>query len=163
MPLYLVRHAKAGSRSKWDGPDQLRPLSRPGKEQADALALRLGERNVSRLLSSPYVRCVQTLEPLAMKTGLEIEHCDLLAEASAFAPVLDLLAGLPEGAVLCSHGDVIPDTVDALLRRGMVIDGQPDWRKGSTWVLERRDGGIVRAFAESPPDAAAIVAPPPES
>jgi 8-oxo-dGTP diphosphatase len=68
--------------------------------------------------------------------------------------VLDLLRVLPDGAVLCSHGDVIPDTIDALLRRGTVVAGQPDWRKGSTWILEREGGEIVRATAEPPPTSA---------
>ncbi len=39
MPtLILVRHARAGDREEWDGPDDLRPLDARGREQAQRLA-----------------------------------------------------------------------------------------------------------------------------
>jgi 8-oxo-dGTP diphosphatase len=151
MPVYLVRHAKAGDRHDYDGPDRDRPLTRAGRAQADALAARLGPEPVTRLLSSPYVRCRQTLEPLADRAHLEIEDCDALAEGARFEPVLDLLAALPDHAVLCSHGDLIPDVVAALQRRGADIEGEPDWRKAATWVLEREGHAIARARAIAPP------------
>ena len=153
MPLYVVRHAKAGQREGWDGPDLLRPLTSPGRAQALALASWLSAEPVPRLLSSPYTRCVQTLEPLADKLGLPIESSDLLVEGVPFEPVLDLLGSLPDHSVLCSHGDVIQDVVEALLRRGCVLDGQPDWRKGATWILTREDGVVSRLWARPPGDA----------
>ena len=54
--------------------------------------------------------------------------------------------------MLCTHGDLVPDLIEAIVRRGAVIDGATDWRKGSTWVLAREDGRIVRAHAVPPPD-----------
>jgi hypothetical protein len=69
--------------------------------------------------------------------------------------VLDLLATVPDSTALCSHGDVIPETLDALVRRGCEITSIPDWRKASVWVLERgSDGEIVSAEAWPPPDSA---------
>jgi 8-oxo-dGTP diphosphatase len=54
--------------------------------------------------------------------------------------------------VLCSHGDVIPETIDALARRGCEIVGEPDWRKASVWQLGREsDGSIIEATASPPP------------
>lgn len=150
MPLYLVRHAKAGNRSKWVGPDQLRPLTKAGREQADRFAAELAEVAVPRILSSPYVRCVQTVEPLARKLGLEVEQVGALAEAGPFEPVLGLLAGLPDLSVLCSHGDLIPDTLSALLRRGMAVRGEPDFRKGSWWELHRDGEQIVLGVPRAP-------------
>jgi 8-oxo-dGTP diphosphatase len=147
MALYLVRHAKAGSRSTWDGDDFDRPLTSSGWNQAKGLAETLGEVVVTRLLSSPYLRCTQTLEPLRDRFGLAIEVTQVLAEGmGAFEDVLSLLESIDDGAVLCSHGDVIPEAVQALERRGMSIEGAADWRKGVTWVLERSvDGdGVVR-------------------
>jgi 8-oxo-dGTP diphosphatase len=151
MALYLVRHAKAGSRGKWDGPDDDRPLTEAGWTQARALVARFADVPVSRLLSSPYLRCRQTLEPLAQDADVEVEISPLLAEGGRFEAVLALLDTLPEHAVLCSHGDVIPDTIDALVRRGMTIEGEPEWRKASTWVLDRGRIGSTRARAEAPP------------
>ena len=56
---------------------------------------------------------------------------------------------------ICSHGDVIPETLDALVRRGCEITSIPDWRKASVWVLERgSEGEVVSAEAWPPPDSA---------
>ena len=151
MALYLVRHAKAGSRSRWEGPDEDRPLTDAGWAQANALVTRFADVPVSRLLASPYLRCRQTLAPLAQDAALDVEVSAALAEGGRFEAVLAMLDALPEHAVLCSHGDVIPDTIDALVRRGMTIDGEPEWRKASIWVLDRGRIGMLRAHAEPPP------------
>jgi phosphohistidine phosphatase SixA len=151
MPLYLVRHAKAGSRSGWLGPDEARPLSKSGREQAQGIKRLLAEWPASRILSSPFVRCMETVTPLATKLGLEVEPTPMLAEGHAVAEVLELLVALPDHAVLCSHGDLIPAVIEALARRGMVVDGEPDWRKGATWVIERDGDEFVRASALPPP------------
>jgi 8-oxo-dGTP diphosphatase len=156
MGILLVRHAKAGDRGKWDGSDADRPLTKKGWAQATALATVLPKLNggVSTVLSSPFLRCRQTVEPLAGSVGAHVLEDRRLAEGARFEDALELLDELPDGAVLCSHGDVIPDVVHALVRRGMQVDGAPDWRKGSTWVLERAtDGRFVRATAIAPPGA----------
>lgn|SRR5690606_30117534 len=150
--LYLVRHAKAGERRTWERSDIERPLSSKGWKQAKLLADKLAEAEPSELRSSPYVRCVQTLEPLAERTGLAVLTDDRLAEYGSFEPVLELLAEVPARSVLCSHGDVIPATIDALVRRGLEVTSPPDWRKASTWVLKRnKRGEIVSARAWPPP------------
>ncbi len=152
MSLYLVRHAKAGNRSEWRGDDQVRPLTPKGWRQAEAIAARLAPSAPSVLRSSTYLRCRQTLEPLAAATGLAVIDEPALVEGNPFEPVLDLLAFLPDGAVLCSHGDVIPDTLAALDRRGCRFAGPIEWRKGSVWTLERVDGAIVAAEMWLPAD-----------
>lgn len=160
MAIYLVRHAKAGSRRDWDGPDTERPLTNGGWRQAVGLVHLLGAVAVPRLVSSPYVRCRQTLEPLAAHLRLPVELCGLLAEERAAGPVVDLLDAAADNTVLCSHGDVIPATIEALWRGGMALDSEPDWRKGSTWVLERGgDGRFARARALAPPPSRAGVTP----
>jgi phosphohistidine phosphatase SixA len=148
---YLVRHAKAGSRSRWDGDDRLRPLSDAGRRQAERLVATFAPIAPPRLLSSPYLRCVETIEPLARAIGQPVEPNELLAEASAFEPVLELLSRLPDRSVLCSHGDVIPETIEALARRGARPIGEPDWRKASVWVITIDDGHAVRLDALAPP------------
>jgi 8-oxo-dGTP diphosphatase len=152
MTLYLVRHAKAGQRSDWHGPDRDRPLTKPGRRQAAAIAAHLALGRPPALLSSPYVRCRQTLAPLGDLVGIEVVDDLRLAEGRSFGPVLDLLAAAADGTVLCSHGDVIPDTMQALERRGCRFDTPADWRKGSVWSLERVDGEIVRAAVWVPGD-----------
>lgn len=151
--LYFVRHAKAGSRHEFKGDDRLRPLSQNGKRQARALSDRLVAAEVTTLLSSPYLRCIQTLRPTAKIIGVSVEIDERLAEGRSFVDVLDLMALLPDGTALCSHGDVIPDTIAALERRGCEFTSPPDWRKASVWVLDRDAGGeIVSASVWPPPD-----------
>lgn len=149
--IYLVRHAKAGERRLWESDDAARPLSRLGHRQSEAIAERLAGKDISTLHSSPFVRCVQTLEPLAARLGTEIRHDDRLAEGAPFEPVLDLLAEVDCCAVLCSHGDIVTDVIQALHRRGMEVKSSPDWRKGSIWVLKRKHDRITTAKVWPPP------------
>ncbi len=145
MAVYLVRHAKAGARG-YGAADEQRALTDAGWQQADALAGWLGPLATGRLLSSPYLRCRQTLEPLSARIGREVESVVWLSEAMPFGPVLDQLLELPDGSVLCSHGDLIPDVVAALIRRGTLTLGEPRWEKGSAWVLERDTESVVTAL-----------------
>ena len=151
--LYLVRHGKAGSRHDFRGDDRMRPLSNPGHKQAEAHAETLTVAGVKSLMSSPYLRCIETLQPTARVIGATIVVDNRLGEGRSGVDVVELLASLPDGAAICSHGDVIPETIAALERRGCEITTAPDWRKGSVWVLDRNgDGEIVTATAWPPPD-----------
>ena len=149
--VYLVRHAKAGERRVWDGDDMARPLSNTGWKQAEALGKRLAGKRISEPYSSPYVRCVQTLEPLAERLGTTVHEDDRLLEGKPFEDVLELLAEIEDGAVLCSHGDIIPDTIQALARRGMEVQSPPDWRKATVWVLKRKGERITKGKVWPPP------------
>ncbi|MEZ5259482.1 MAG: phosphoglycerate mutase family protein [Ilumatobacteraceae bacterium] len=154
MTIYLVRHAKAGSRNAWTEDDRIRPLNANGVRQAEAIAARLAAREPTRLLSSPYLRCMQTLEPLGAVVGVEVEVSEPLEEGNSFEGALALIASLPDHSVLCSHGDVIPEVLRALERRGAVIDGDVHWKKGSVWTLERRDGQVTSMHVWWPPKPA---------
>jgi 8-oxo-(d)GTP phosphatase len=142
VDVYLVRHAKAGNRKKWEGPDDLRPLSKKGRKQAESLADLLGGRGVSRVLSSPSVRCVETVQPLADRLELKVEETDALAEGATAEDVVSLAREVAQDAVtvLCTHGDVIPTLLDTLVRTdGLALPGDYPCAKGSTWRL-RADG-----------------------
>lgn len=108
----LVRHASAGDRHSWAGDDRLRPLDDRGRRQAVEIAATLRSEDIRRVVSSPYVRCVQTVEPLAAELGLEVELDERLAEGAGGAaqPLLE-----EAGVVACTHGDVVHD----LLGRGL--------------------------------------------
>jgi 8-oxo-dGTP diphosphatase len=150
LSIYVVRHGKAGHRETWPGDDDTqRPLTKAGRRQAEALADRLAGAGVKTLWSSPYVRCVQSLEPLADRLGLTLKADERLAEGVDVEHTLELLREAGDGAVLCTHGDVLTDLVNALVRRGTRLTTPPDWRKGSVWVL---DNDLTEAAAEPPPD-----------
>jgi broad specificity phosphatase PhoE len=138
VTILLLRHTHAGDRDAWDGDDRRRPVSDRGVRQAQALVAQLGPYPVERVLTSPYVRCVQSVEPLAAARGLEVEEDDRLAEGTPFDLVQRLLHEVAGShAVLCSHGDVIGAIVTDLAHRGVDLGpAGPVWAKASTWVLD---------------------------
>jgi 8-oxo-(d)GTP phosphatase len=123
LSLLLIRHGSAGHPSEWRGDDGVRPVDERGRRQAEALVEALADYDVERIVSSPYVRCVQTVEPLAMALGLEIELDEQLgADRLHEVPeVLERLKG--RNAVVCTHGD-------------LPWLGARKFKKGSTWVLD---------------------------
>ena len=150
--VYVVRHAKAGERRLWNGDDVDRPLSKIGHKQSNLVGKRLAKLEATELFSSPYVRCVQTLEPLGELIGRTVEIEQRLCEDEPFEPVLELLREVPNRSVLSTHGDIIPATMNALTRRGMKMQTPPDWRKAAVWVLKRnKKGDIVHATVWPPP------------
>jgi len=152
--IHLIRHAKAKNRLTWEEPDHLRPLTKRGRREALAIAARLGEEPVARLVSSPFVRCLQTLEPLALALELPIETTDVLAEGAGGEAAVELLLGLAaKGSMACcTHGDVVFEIVDLVARSGVSLDGPAAAPVASTWVLDVEDGRIVRArFVDQPP------------
>jgi len=120
VTVVLLRHASAGDRDEWEGDDRLRPLDQRGRAQAEALRDVLLARGVRHAVSSPYVRCTQTVAPL----GLEIVPDDRLAEGAPRDATIELLRSLDD-AVACTHGDVIEAVLGHSLEkgRGVVLDG----------------------------------------
>lgn len=150
--LHLLRHAAAGSRSKWNGDDRHRPLTNKGHRQAEAIADRLAGTGIERIVTSPYARCVQTVEPLAAQIGADVELSDALAEGpdvDAAYELVDSLVG--HNTVLCSHGDVIPATVKRMMWAGLTLDSRLYCSKGSTWQVDVVEGRFDRALYIPPP------------
>jgi phosphohistidine phosphatase SixA len=152
-PLYLLRHAKAKDREKWTEPDHLRPLTKEGWRQAEALVNLYADQEFARLVSSPYVRCVQTLEPLAKAHGLPLETADELAEGAPLEATYELMCSVAaEGpGPLSTHGDIVQNVLHDLQRRNVPLEGPFELRKGSTWVLELSDAEITRGRYIPPP------------
>jgi len=145
--LYLVRHAEAGVRTD-RADDDLRSLSGAGRYQARSLAAAFESVDVGDILSSPYVRCVETLEPLADRRGRTVVRTDVLAEGAPIDSVLRLLEQVPPRSVLCTHGAVM----EAALQHVAFPDttGCTDLlAKGIVWVLERSGSRVwvVRVLA----------------
>jgi 8-oxo-dGTP diphosphatase len=145
--LLVVRHARAGSRRRWDGPDETRPLSGRGRRQAGALVKLLVPYGPTRILSSPLVRCVQSVEPLSEKLGVAVERSDVLAEDAPAEDLVALARTLTASTtVLCSHGDEISAMLHTLARDdGLELPKDFECAKGSTWVLHERKGRYTSA------------------
>jgi len=172
-PLLLVRHARAGTRGT--GPSDLaRPLDERGRSQAAALpdlllpllghgrgagdppgaAPSTEEDDASRpvVASSPARRCIETVTPLAVALGTLVTVDEALVEGADARQLHERLAALRRPTVWSSHGDVIPELLAMLARRGLDLGPDASCRKGSTWVLDV-EGGTVRDAHHLPPPA----------
>ena len=148
MSVHLVRHADAGDRSSWDGADELRPLNRKGRAQATALSDLLAPTGIQRVLSSRYVRCAETVEPLAEALGLKVEEHEALAEEADIADTWSLVEELAgTEAAVCTHGNLIGSLLDRLHRRGVeLIADRWECKKASVWTIDfAPDGTVARA------------------
>jgi phosphohistidine phosphatase SixA len=122
--VYLVRHANAGKRMKWQGDDRLRPLDERGARQAELLVEQLGDASFALIVSSPYLRCVQSVVPLAKARDLSVQTDEALAEGAGADAGLTLFRGLATDLVASVHGDLVEE---------LLGEKRP---KGSTTVLE---------------------------
>ncbi|MDQ6748195.1 MAG: histidine phosphatase family protein [Candidatus Dormibacteraeota bacterium] len=151
MKVFLVRHADAGDREAWPGDDASRPLNARGRDQAEALARALGAEGVERVLSSPYLRCVETVQPLTRARQLPVELEEALAEGSGGRGALELVTRAAAPPVLCSQGDVIGELVTAFVSDGLVATPGAHWQKASTWILVVEGGTVTSATYRPPP------------
>lgn len=142
------------ARSEWEGDDAERTLSRRGTKQSRLLVAPLLELKPTRILSSPYVRCMDTVRPLAAAAGLKVEADERLAEGWGRAAVelVRTLSAAGEDPVLCSHGDVIPEILATLANEDRVDLGPaPRVEKASVWVLSGEGGRFSSATYLKPP------------
>jgi broad specificity phosphatase PhoE len=151
VTVYLLRHARAGRRSAWKGDDERRPLSKVGRRQGNGLVDVLADADVELIVSSPFVRCVQSVEPLAKARGLEVDVADELREGAPLENALRLfekVAGHP--TVLCTHGDIVEQLLTHFKANGVKV-GKLRMEKGSVWAFETRNGRVTKATYLPPP------------
>jgi len=106
------------------------------------------------VLTSPALRCRETVRPLAERLGLHVTDEPVLAEGADPSRVLALIEAAPADTVLCTHGDVIPEVVRLLHLRGAELPATRRWQKGSTWVIVHDGERFVQARYTAPPDRA---------
>jgi 8-oxo-dGTP pyrophosphatase MutT (NUDIX family) len=149
--VLVVRHATAGSKSRYKGDDRKRPLDKRGRAQAESLVGQLLAFGAGELYAADRVRCQQTLEPLAEELGVPIHSEAILTEEAysdspkkARQRILEI-AGAEGTPVICTQGKVIPDLISWWCERDGVRPDKSRNRKGSTWVLSLVDGHLIAA------------------
>ncbi|CAM3765667.1 NUDIX hydrolase [Kibdelosporangium persicum] len=139
--VLLVRHAKAGKRGAWKGPDSQRPLSPAGLRQAAALREFLPLFGAARMYSAPPERCVQTIAGLAQDLGRTVRIEPVLGEQEysdrpgrGMRRLREIAAetGVP---VVSSQGGVIPGLISACAKESGLDLPEVRAKKGSLWVL----------------------------
>lgn len=125
--MLLIRHGSAGERTAWTGDDGDRPLDQKGEAQAERLVALLAAFSIDRILSSPALRCVATVEPLAQARDLPIEIREELTEEEQDAAGSELVRSLAASdAAVCGHGG---------LERA-ALPAAPPWQKGAVLVVD---------------------------
>jgi 8-oxo-dGTP pyrophosphatase MutT (NUDIX family)/phosphohistidine phosphatase SixA len=137
-PLLVVRHASAGHMEDWTGADAGRPLDERGRRQAEELVDQLAPYAIKRIVSSPFVRCVETVEQLARVRGLEVETSDDLAEGADPARVRRLLLELEGESLVCVHRPELEPLFGKV-------------KKGATVAVEVGDGDLFELGRLPPP------------
>jgi len=140
--VLLVRHARAGERVEWKGDDRARPLDETGRAQAEELVRPLSRFDVDDIISADFVRCVQTVQPLAEAIGATVKEEELFSEIGYPAhedEALHYVRKLGESlstTVVCSQGDVIPDLLHRLASADHVDLPEPfECKKGGFMAL----------------------------
>ncbi len=157
VPLILIRHASAGSRSRWRGADLARPLDARGAADADGLARLLSCFGAGRVVSSAAERCVATVRPFAALAGRQIEIEPLFTvgtqpAADAVALRAAELAASAEPVVICAHRENLPMLLAAACARlGSSPPAGPPLRKGRFWVLHVANGALASVEHHGPP------------
>lgn len=124
----------------------MRPLSKKGFRQAATLVEILEPFPITQILSSPFRRCVQSVEPLARARELRVIETEDLAEGHGLAGAMEMMGDRKlDKVVLSTHGDIIWELMQELVKRQVVKPGEGGFEKGSTWVVDVEKGSFVRA------------------
>lgn len=153
FPIVALRHAKAVAREDFKGPDAARPLTSRGRRQAEAIVGPLRAFGVRKIVSSPAVRCVKTVEPLARAIDSGIDRTRRISqddwdEGKADArTVIGQRVRARKPAVLCSHGPVLPDILHELALATGTLRGS---YLGSASSLEVGEFSVVHLSVTNP-------------
>jgi 2,3-bisphosphoglycerate-dependent phosphoglycerate mutase len=137
--VLLIRHGQSqGNAERRFGGHSPTPLSELGHRQAEATARALSDRGVTAIYSSDLLRAVQTAEPLARATGLDITKTTALRERGV---------GLMEGLTFEEAAAAHPEEYAALIRRDFehVLAGGESYRQ----LLDRAAAELDRAIEQN--------------
>ncbi len=140
--MLLLRHASAGDRLSSPEIDRFRRLDEAGRLVARQLVWALADRPITRVVTSPLARCVESVVPLAESRHLVVENRWELEPDVALEDILTLLVDLPDSALVCTHREVFSKLLGP---EGGTCE------KGGAWVLERSGAELVPTLYLSPP------------
>ena len=147
--LIIVRHTKALERGDWDDDDSKRTLDERGVVQSEQLIQHLEPFGIDEIYSSDYIRCVQTVTPLAQSRGLKITEIPNLNEenfeldperAISFA---NAVKQDEKNILICSHNPVIPTMLRGILNTKLKNKDLIKLEPGDAWIVHRVRGEIV--------------------
>jgi phosphohistidine phosphatase SixA len=140
--MLLLRHTSAGARLSSPEIDRWRRLDEAGRAVARQLVWAHADREITRVVSSPLARCVESVVPIAEARRLVVERRWVLEPDVALDDLLTLLVDLPESALVCTHREVFEK----------LLGPEASCEKGGAWVLERRGAELVPTLYVPPPE-----------
>jgi len=161
VPLILLRHASAGQRTPHPDDDTRRPLDAEGATDARLLAGLLAcFAPRARVLSSPALRCLETVRPFAADFGgsVEAELALAVPRRPSDLPGGRTTVGDPLGtlvrdlvtagcaAVVCLHRENLPQALAAAcaaLGAPSAVPENPVLPKGGFWVVHAASGALA--------------------
>ena len=156
MRIIVVRHGQAVPKKGWTGPDDERPLLGRGRRQAARLRKVIGRQQPTRVLSSPALRCLQTVQPLAERYSLTVETAEplsTLAPDEAAGLCHELVRSEPPDAVvvLCTHREVLNVLLPRISKDfGYKFRYRLPGAKGGAWILRFRSDRLRRVEYRPP-------------
>ncbi len=144
--MLLLRHASAGARLTSPEIDRWRRLDDSGRAVARQLVWSFADRQITRIVSSPLARCVESVVPLAESRHLQVEQRAELAPDATVDDLLALLVDLPDTTLACTHREMFLK----------LLGWDATCEKGGAWVLERSGHELVPALYVAPPAPVAI-------
>ncbi|MDO5668987.1 MAG: bifunctional NUDIX hydrolase/histidine phosphatase family protein [Corynebacterium sp.] len=149
--VLYIRHGRAHQRRNWDGDDNLRPLDKKGRRQAEMLVPMLLPYKPVAVYSAEPERCQATAAPLADELGVEITVDEMFGDQAyveqpakcqqRFQELID--AG--GTSVVVSQGTAIPDMIAWLSANGRLPLVEIESKKASVWVLSFNEGQLTGA------------------
>jgi 8-oxo-(d)GTP phosphatase len=161
VPLILARHASAGHKHAWPGDELLRPLDDKGTADAELLADLLAcFAPRARVISSPALRCTESVEPYAARFGGSVEAMAVLAvpgrtpefplartdRADTLRHLFRNLVAAGRPVVACLHRENLPLALTAacsVLGAPTPSDSDLSLSKGGFWVLHVAAGELI--------------------
>ncbi len=141
--MLLLRHASAGTRLSSPEIDSWRRLDEGGRTVARQLVWAFADREITRIISSPLARCVESVVPLAESRRLVVEQRWELSPDVALDDILTLLVDLPDSSIVCTHREVFEK----------LLGWDVPCEKGGAWVLERNGPELVPTLYLEPPSS----------
>lgn len=164
MQLLLIRHALPLRTRAGEGSDP--ELADLGWEQAARLPGALARFPISRLVSSPQRRALQTVEPVAAETGLRVDVDDRLAEYDRglghYVPIEEVRAERPADWERMAAGK-LPESVDTEAFRARVREALADIAAAADHdqtVAVFSHGGVINAVLHEVLDTARLLSFP---
>jgi phosphohistidine phosphatase SixA len=126
--------------------DRFRRLDEEGRHVARQLVWSFADREITRIVSSPFARCIESVVPLAESRRVVVEHRWELAPDVEIDDVITLLVDLPDTALVCTHREIFEK----------LLGSDAACEKGGAWVLERNGPELVPTLYLAPPAPVAI-------